>query len=38
MLNMYATYFGPFSGIHQECQYKSHLRKWFEVYICNRAA
>jgi len=35
---MYATCFGPFSGLHQACQYKSHLKKWFEVYICNTAA
>ena len=23
---MNAIYFGPFSGIHQACQYKSHLK------------
>ena len=25
--NMYTKHFGPFSGLQQACQYKSHLKK-----------
>ena len=36
MPNLNATCFGPFSGLHQACQYKNHLKKIsVEVYICN---